>query len=81
MNKNIIIAIVIILILAILGLGLWYWYWLFQRVEIVPTPAVPTVEESAVGDTTGVINQELEGIDVNGLDPTFKEIDAELENL
>lgn len=80
MNKNIIIAIVIILILAVFGAGLWYWQ--NQRAEISPVPSVPAAEEvPAVGDTTGVINQELEGVDVNGLDPNFKEIDAELENL
>lgn len=80
MNKNIIIAIVIILILAVLGLG--FWYWQSQKAEILPAPAVPAAEEvSAVGDTTNAINKELEDIDVNGLDPNFKEIDAELENL
>lgn len=77
MNKNIVIAIVIILILAVLGLG--FWYWQTQRAEIAPTTPAP--EEPTTGDTTGAINQELESVDVNGLDPNFKEIDAELENL
>lgn len=80
MNKNIVIAIIVILILAVFGLGLWYWQ--YQKTEISSAPSAPAAEEApAVGDKTGIINQELEVINVNGMDADFKEIDADLGNL
>lgn len=78
-KNNIIIAAIIVLALAAIGIG----FWLFSKSAISPSvPIIPVGKESEIsGDTTAVINQELNDVDFGDLDAEFKDIDADLKNL
>jgi len=82
-KKSIIIITVLILVLA--AVIIW------QKKSIAPsildqtlppgTPDNKQTNQQPLGDTTGEINQELEGIDITDLEQEFKDIDADLNNL
>lgn len=82
-KKPIIIIFVLILVLA----AIIFW----QKKSIAPSnlnqtlpPETPDNKQSnqqLLGDTTGEINQDLEGINVTDLEQEFKDIDADLNNL
>lgn len=84
-KKSFIIFIVIGVIIVILtGLGIWYWQ--SQKNEVV-APAVNIPAASVTdqlspniieGDSTSVINQELDNIGINDLNKEFQSIDADL---
>lgn len=82
-KKNLIFFIVgVAIVLAI-------WYWQAQKGKIiVPLDNIPAASEtnqqdsSAIGgDTTSVINQELDSIDISDLDKEFQTIDSDLNSL
>lgn len=82
-KKSIIIIAVLILILA--AIIIW------QKKSIAPSnlnqtlpPGAPgnnQLNQQSLGDTTGEINQDLEGVNVADLEQEFKNIDADLNNL
>lgn len=67
-NKGVLVGLIVVLAALILG----YWWWQSREVRKVEVPA---------SDETSVINSDLEGININGLDEEFQSIDADLEQL
>lgn len=80
-KKKIIIAIIIVLL--IIGFGIWYIFIFGPR----ETPFMPSPETGLIyptqspQDTTSAINNELDNIGIESIDDSFKEIDADLNNL
>lgn len=71
-NKALIVVLLVVVVLVVVYL------LLSQRGYV---PAVPEVGAPAADDTTAVINQGLEGVDLGDLDAEFQAIDQELNNL
>ena len=69
MNKNIIIAIIVLVILA-LG-GLW---WVRSNKGSNYVPLQPN-------DTTGMIIQDADALDMGDIDKEFQDIDKDLQTL
>lgn len=74
MRKNIIIIIIIVII------ALAIWLWQSQR-EVSAPGTVGDVILPVEGDTTDVINQQLQSIDISDLEAEFQAIDSDLKNL
>ena len=88
-KKNIIIGVVIVLLLLI-GLGVWIWRGAIYKNDRMPydMPQYQKVEQplretqiEVPQDTTSAINNDLNSINIESIDDSFKEIDADLNNL
>ena len=85
-NKKIIIIGVVIIVLLLIGLGIWIWqgkkYKKNKDYPYIPdiTGLIETQKEIPQ-DTTSAINNDLNSIDIESIDDSFKEIDADLNNL
>jgi len=79
----IVVAVILIIIIALA----WWWYGSGGEVYEEPLPQEPTgeisdeVPEEGLEDTTPVINQDIDSIDLGDLEAEFDQIDAELDNL
>lgn len=87
-KKKIIIAIIIALL--IIGFGIWYIFIFGPReTPFMPSPvrSRPSPETGLIyptqspKDTTSAIDNDLNSINVESIDDSFKEIDADLNNL
>lgn len=67
-NKGVLVSLIVLIVALILG----YWWWQSREARKVEAPA---------SDETSVINADLEGIDINGLEEEFQSIDVDLEQL
>jgi hypothetical protein len=82
-------SIVLIIGVAVILVGLGIWYWQSQEEEIIApsavvstAPAAPAIAPVTVKeDSTSVINQELNSVDVSDLDKEFQAIDTDLNSL
>ncbi len=76
--KKTLIIVVIVIIIAVLAIWLVY-----RSPEPVSSPAGETAETAEVsgGDTTSVINSDLDSLDLGDLDAEFEQIDADLNQL
>ena len=84
-KKNIIIGVVIVVLLLI-GLGVWIWQGKkYKKDKDYPyMPNVQSLMEAQIEtpqDTTSAINNDLNSINIESIDDSFKEIDADLNNL
>ncbi|OGG43140.1 hypothetical protein A3G50_01820 [Candidatus Jorgensenbacteria bacterium RIFCSPLOWO2_12_FULL_42_11] len=81
------IVLIIGAVIVLIGLGIWYWQAQKEKI-IAPSvnapevseigqPASPTIKE----DSTSVINQELDSIDIGDLNKEFQTIDSDLNSL
>lgn len=88
-NKKSFVVFVVIGVVVVILIGLGIWYWQAQKDEVVaPAVNIPTAPETAQlpsaitkDDSTSVINQELENINVDDLNKEFQSIDADLQVL
>lgn len=73
------IAIGIAVVLA--GLGIWYWQIQKSKTSIPSSVVIPAAQPMAKEDSISVVNQELNNIDIGGLDKEFQAIDTDLNSL
>lgn len=83
-SKMVIIGVIIVLLIAA---GAGYW-WLYIRSASAPLPQPPAgIPESSSqnvipeDDSSAVINQEIQAIEVNNTDADFQEVDNDLKQL
>lgn len=83
-NKTLYIAIAVVAVVLI-GAGVWMWSSVTPTVQ---APVGPGGEEQPTAslqvpepDSTGAIDQELQAVDVGGLDKEFSDVDKDLGNL
>ena len=82
-KKNIIIGVVIVVLLLI-GLGVWIWQGKKYKKDYPYIPDITGLIETQKEipqDTTSAINNDLNSIGIESIDDSFKEIDADLNNL
>ncbi|MEK7635566.1 MAG: hypothetical protein AAB405_00565 [Patescibacteria group bacterium] len=88
-NKKIIIIVAIIVALLLISLGILIWQGKIRNqystgkfhntLPYEQAKTSPTLE--TLQDTTSAINNELDSIDIESIDNSFNEIDADLNNL
>ncbi|MBI4114307.1 MAG: hypothetical protein HY445_00505 [Candidatus Niyogibacteria bacterium] len=83
-KSSVFLIIVIIVFLALIAVSAWFF---FQRSTITPEDGAMTEEGSAgpmvelENDTTGAIEQDIQGTNFGDIDTEFEDIDQELQNL
>lgn len=75
-NKQLVLATALIAV-VMLGAGFW---WLNQKPLVIPEPP-NSVPVSTATDTTTVIEQDLNAVDLGNLDAEFQTIDQDLNTL
>lgn len=92
-NKKIIIIIAVVVALLLIILGVWIWrqnrYSTLKGTlkgdnVMIPVDNLPPqyqTKPSLLEDTTSAINNDLNSINMESIDDSFNEIDADLNNL
>lgn len=82
MNKNLSIAIVVlVIVVALVGIVVWN----MQSSYVTPPTSEPQtilpISETVPSDSSEIINESLDSIDIGDLEKEFGEIDADLKSL
>ena len=76
-----IVYIAIGIAIVLVGLGIWYWQIQKSKTAIPSSVVIPATQSTAKEDSVSAVNQELNNIDIGGLDKEFQAIDTDLNSL